>query len=469
MDALSSQANVGGYKAVLIAANAYGRYFPLLTTAAGTAKPANVLILGIGVAGLQAIATARRLGAVVKAYDVRSETREQAESLGAQFVELKSIARRDRRRRLRPRADAPRSEPPSRTSSTATSAAWTWSSPRPRCPAAGRRVLVTADAVTRDEVGLGHRRHGGVARWAATSSCRKAGETIVTDNGVTIIAPTNLPATMPAGACAFYARNISALLLRMVKDGAPQPRLRRRDHRSRRSSPTTARSSSEAVKKLLEPAAPAAGGSRVSPELLNALAIFVLAILVGFEVISKVPATLHTPLMSGANSIHGIVLVGAMIIAAEANNPLSYLLAFVAMVFGAMNVVGGYVVTDRMLQMFRKKPTAAKAGTEGAQTPPAPSRGARRCRSSGSTRSSSSPGWPGPPASCSGLHQMNSPATARDGNQPQRRRHDRRGHRHARLPGHAVTRWPERDRAWAIIVVGFVIGGGVGLYTRARP
>ena len=74
MDALSSQANVGGYKAVLIAANAYRRYFPLLTTAAGTAKPANVLILGIGVAGLQAIGTARRLGAVVKAYDVRPET-----------------------------------------------------------------------------------------------------------------------------------------------------------------------------------------------------------------------------------------------------------------------------------------------------------------------------------------------------------------------------------------------------------
>ena len=90
MDALSSQANVGGYKAVLIAANAYGRYFPLLTTAAGTAKPANVLILGIGVAGLQAIGTARRLGAVVKAYDVRPETREQAESLGAQFVKLKT-------------------------------------------------------------------------------------------------------------------------------------------------------------------------------------------------------------------------------------------------------------------------------------------------------------------------------------------------------------------------------------------
>src|SRR4249920_3020266 len=90
MDALSSQANVGGYKAVLIAANAFPRYFPLLTTAAGTAKPANVLILGIGVAGLQAIGTAKRLGAIVHAYDVRPETREQAESLGAKFVKLKT-------------------------------------------------------------------------------------------------------------------------------------------------------------------------------------------------------------------------------------------------------------------------------------------------------------------------------------------------------------------------------------------
>ena len=108
----------------------------------------------------------------------------------------------------------------------------------------------------------------------------------------------------------------------------------------------------------------------MSEQLLTSLAIFVLAILVGFEVISKVPATLHTPLMSGANSIHGIVLVGAMFIAAEADNPVSYVLAFIATVFGAMNVVGGYVVTDRMLQMFRKKPVATKAaaadGSDGA-------------------------------------------------------------------------------------------------------
>ncbi len=91
-----------------------------------------------------------------------------------------------------------------------------------------------------------------------------------------------------------------------------------------------------------------------------AFTIFVLAILCGFAVISKVPATLHTPLMSGANSIHGIVLVGAMFIAIEAEDPLSYAIAFVAVAFATLNVVGGYVVTDRMLQMFRRKPAALK-------------------------------------------------------------------------------------------------------------
>jgi NAD(P) transhydrogenase subunit alpha len=104
--------------------------------------------------------------------------------------------------------------------------------------------------------------------------------------------------------------------------------------------------------------------------LLEALTVFILAILVGIAVISKVPATLHTPLMSGANSIHGIVLVGAMLIAATATEPISQLLSLVAVAFATMNVVGGYVVTDRMLQMFRKKPTAPKATTEGADSAP---------------------------------------------------------------------------------------------------
>jgi NAD(P) transhydrogenase subunit alpha len=102
----------------------------------------------------------------------------------------------------------------------------------------------------------------------------------------------------------------------------------------------------------------------MSTALVTDLTIFVLALLVGIEVIGKVPATLHTPLMSAANSIHGIVLAGAMLIAVTANNALGYVIAFVAAAFAAMNVVGGYVVTGRMLKMFRKRPTvpAAAAG-----------------------------------------------------------------------------------------------------------
>ncbi len=218
MDALSSQANVGGYKAVLIAANTYGRYFPLLTTAAGTAKPANVLILGIGVAGLQAIGTAKRLGAVVKAYDVRPETREQAESLGAQFVKLKTTIdatgtggyARELTADERAAQQAELNDVIGGMDVVITTA---------QVPGRKPPVLVTAAAV-------GMMKPGSVivdmAASALGGNCElsQVGQTIVTPGGVTIVAPDNLPASMPAGASAFYARNISALLLGMIKDGA---------------------------------------------------------------------------------------------------------------------------------------------------------------------------------------------------------------------------------------------------------
>jgi NAD(P) transhydrogenase subunit alpha len=98
----------------------------------------------------------------------------------------------------------------------------------------------------------------------------------------------------------------------------------------------------------------------VNTGFVGDLTVFVLAILVGFEVISKVPATLHTPLMSGANSIHGVVFVGVVILSSFVDSPLGYALTFIAAAFAAANVVGGYVVTDRMLQMFRKRPAPAR-------------------------------------------------------------------------------------------------------------
>jgi H+-translocating NAD(P) transhydrogenase subunit alpha len=218
MDALSSQANVGGYRAVLIAATTYGRYFPLLTTAAGTAKPANVLILGIGVAGLQAIGTARRLGAVVSAYDVRPETAEQAESLGAKFVRLRTAIdatgaggyARELTGEERASQQAELNEVIANQDVVITTA---------QVPGRKPPVLVTADAVHAMKPG------SVIVDMAATTlggNCElsKAGETVVTDGAVTIVAPENLPASMPTGASQFYARNISALLLNMVRDGA---------------------------------------------------------------------------------------------------------------------------------------------------------------------------------------------------------------------------------------------------------
>jgi H+-translocating NAD(P) transhydrogenase subunit alpha len=98
----------------------------------------------------------------------------------------------------------------------------------------------------------------------------------------------------------------------------------------------------------------------LSPLLFADITVFVLSLLVGFEVISKVPATLHTPLMSGANAIHGVVLVGVMLLAATADTTLGYVLVFIAAAFAAMNVTGGYLVTDRMLEMFKARPRVDK-------------------------------------------------------------------------------------------------------------
>ena len=258
MDALSSQANVGGYKAVLIAANAYGRYFPLLTTAAGTAKPANVLILGIGVAGLQAIGTARRLGAVVKAYDVRSETKEQAASLGAQFIVLQSVADATGEGGYA-RALTPDEQAAQQAELNGHIAAMDVVITTAQVPGRRPPLLVTADAVAAMKSG------SVIVDMAASAlggNCALSvpGETIVTDNGVTIIAPDNLPATMPAGSSQFYARNISALLLHFVRDGALTY-----DFTEEITAATVITHGGQVVqaatRKLLEPAAPAAGGA----------------------------------------------------------------------------------------------------------------------------------------------------------------------------------------------------------------
>jgi H+-translocating NAD(P) transhydrogenase subunit alpha len=217
MDALSSQANIAGYKAALLGANAYGRFFPLLITAAGTARPARVLVLGTGVAGLQAIGTARRLGALVSAYDVRPETRTEAESVGATFIELTSVgpasgeggyarALTEEERMAQQQELAAHIARHDVVITTA------------QVPGRRPPLLVTEDALKSMPAGsvivdMGASGLGGNVVGSIP------GETVVTENGVTIIGASGLPSSMAAAASAMYARNISALLLYLVKDG----------------------------------------------------------------------------------------------------------------------------------------------------------------------------------------------------------------------------------------------------------
>jgi H+-translocating NAD(P) transhydrogenase subunit alpha len=218
MDALSSQANIAGYKAVLVGAAAFGRFFPMLMTAAGTARPARVLILGTGVAGLQAIGTARRLGAVVTAYDVRPETKGEVESLGATFLELTAVGPASGTggyaRELTEDERAAQQEELAGHIARQDVVITTAQVPGRRPP-----LLVTGEALKSMAAGsvvvdMGASVLGGNVEGSAP------GETVVTENGVTLIGAGSLPSTMPAAASAMYARNVSALLLYMVKDGA---------------------------------------------------------------------------------------------------------------------------------------------------------------------------------------------------------------------------------------------------------
>jgi NAD(P) transhydrogenase subunit alpha len=220
MDALTSMATIAGYKAVVIAADRLPRLFPMLTTAAGTITPARVLVIGAGVAGLQAIATGRRLGAVVSAYDLRPASKEQVQSLGGRFVELPVEAKdaQDARGYARAQDDtfyerqrALLGEVIAESDVVITAAV---------IPGKKSPVLVTADMVARMAPGsvvvdLAAERGG-------NCELTRSGELIVVKHGVTIVGWLNLASTVPYHASQMYARNVSAFLLHLVKDGKPR-------------------------------------------------------------------------------------------------------------------------------------------------------------------------------------------------------------------------------------------------------
>ena len=217
MDALTSQANVAGYKAVLVAADHFGRFFPMLITAAGTSL-ANVLVLGAGVGGLQAMGTARRLGAVVTGYDIRPETREQIESVGARFLRVTSVAPAEGEGGYA-RALTAEEQAAQQTELAAQIARFDVVITTAQVPGRRPPLLVTAEAVKGMQA-------GSVLVDLAASSLggnvegSMADQTVLTGDGVRIIGAGNLPAQVPTAASTAYSHNIVALLAELVRDGA---------------------------------------------------------------------------------------------------------------------------------------------------------------------------------------------------------------------------------------------------------
>ena len=412
MDVLSSMANIAGYRAVVEAANSFGRLFTGQVTAAGKVPPATVYVIGAGVGGLAAIGTANSMGAIVKATDLRPEAGEQVESMGAEFVPIPVASEKSN--------DGYAKE---MTEDQATAAARLYSDQSAAAdivittaniPGRKSPLLLTADDVARMKPG------SVIVDMAAANggNCELTvpGEVIVTDGGVTIIGHTDLAGRLPGQASQLYGQNIVNLfkLITPGKDGSPVLALD--DDIIRGITVTLNDTSSESTgeatpvegssfatvgdTRILWPpppvqvsATPAAaaqeklaaaagteepekvafmGGKRAGIGLAVAIAlgaavilaspvsvsanymVLTLAIILGFYVISAVTPRLHTPLMSETNAISGIVLVGAILVVSSTNIIISSL-AFLAIVLSSINVFGGFAITDRMLGMFVKE------------------------------------------------------------------------------------------------------------------
>ncbi len=394
MDALSSMANIAGYRAVIEAGSNFGRFFTGQVTAAGKVPPARVLVIGAGVAGLAAIGTATSLGAVTLAFDVRPEVAEQIESMGAEFVYLDFEDTQD---------------------SSATGGYAAPSSPEFRekqlekfralapdidivistalIPGRDAPVLWTADMVELMKPGsvivdLAAERGG-------NCELTVQDDKFVTENGVTIIGYTDFPSRMAAQSSTLYATNIRHMLSDLTpgKDGKvvqnmeddvirgatvahgheitfppPKPKTaaiaaapkkdkpRELTHEEKRANEVaTFKAQTRSQVTLL-------GGGALALVLIGAVApesfmshfiVFALACFIGFQVIWNVSHALHTPLMAVTNAISGIVILGALL-QIGSGNWLVVLLSFIAVLIASINIVGGFLVTRRMLAMFRK-------------------------------------------------------------------------------------------------------------------
>jgi len=384
MDALSSMANIAGYRAVIEAASFYGRFFTGQMTAAGKVPPAKVLVIGAGVAGLAAIGAARSLGAIVRAFDTRSEVREQIQSMGAEFLEV-SIKEEGAggggyAKTMSPEFIAAEMALFAKQAKEVDIIITTALVPSKAAP-----LLITEEMVS-------SMRQGSVivdlaAEAGGNCALTRPGE-VVTHDGVTVIGYVDLPSRLAPTASQLYGSNLTHLLADMggaksfhvdledaVVRGAivlhegkltwPPPKSAPMHAPPAPPTKSVAPPAPEPPKPVAHPlrdallAAIALGllallGTVAPKEFVSHLTVFVLACFVGWQVVWNVTPALHTPLMSVTNAISGIILVGGMLqISGPISSPVT-LLSAAAVLLATINISGGFWVTTRMLRMFQR-------------------------------------------------------------------------------------------------------------------
>ena len=386
MDVLSSMANIAGYRAVVEAANVFGRFFTGQITAAGKVPPAKVLVAGVGVAGLAAIGTANSLGAIVKATDPRAEVADQVKSLGGEYIAVDVETEQSTDGYAKATTDAYNaraaeiySEQAAEVDIIITTAL---------IPGRAAPVLITEADVASMKAG------SVIVDMAAANGGNvvgsRPGEAVVTPNGVTILGYTDLAGRLPTQASQLYGTNLVNLLKLLTpgKDGqlvldfddvVQRTITVVRDGETTWPPPPVQVSAAKPVEPVeaappKEPKAVMTQRAKLGLVGLGILALFLvnayapqplpehftvltLAVVIGYYVIGKVHHALHTPLMSVTNAISGIIVVGAMLqigVDGSENDTVIRVLAFIAILLASINVFGGFAVTRRMLSMFSK-------------------------------------------------------------------------------------------------------------------
>ncbi|MBW3698066.1 Re/Si-specific NAD(P)(+) transhydrogenase subunit alpha [Vibrio sp. T187] len=384
LDALSSMANIAGYRAVVEAAHEFGRFFTGQITAAGKVPPAKVLVAGAGVAGLAAIGAAGSLGAIVRSFDVRPEVKEQVESMGAEFLEVDFQEdtgagdgyAKEMSDAFNKKAEELYAEQAKDVDIIITTAL---------IPGRPAPKLITKEMV--DSMKAGSVIVDLAAANGGNCEYTVADQVIMTDNGVKVVGYTDMVGRLPTQSSQLYATNLVNLvkLLCKEKDGninidfedvvlrgvtvikegeitwpAPPIQVSAQPQAKVEAPKKPEPKVEEPVSPVKKIAAIAIGvgafawiASVAPPAFLAHFTVFVLACVVGYYVVWNVTHALHTPLMSVTNAISGIIVVGALLQIGQGSGVVTFL-AFIAVLIASINIFGGFTVTKRMLEMFRK-------------------------------------------------------------------------------------------------------------------